>query len=95
LEALHRYYGRRLEVLGVDLTAEEVHPGGVASFARSMGVTYPILLDTSGQVADTYLVHGIPTSVVVNRSGIVTSVIQGDANIQEIRSAIRSALGGA
>lgn len=95
LEALHRHYGPRLEVLGVDLTAEEVHPGAVATMAKKLGVTYPVLLDTTGQVADTYLVHGIPTSVVINRSGVVTSVIQGDADTQEMRSAIRGALGGA
>lgn len=94
LEAIHRRYGRRIEILGVDLTAEEVHPGAVGSFARKLGVTYPVLLDTTGQVADTYLVHGIPTSVVVNRSGIVTSVIQGDAGPEEMQSAVRGALGG-
>jgi cytochrome c biogenesis protein CcmG/thiol:disulfide interchange protein DsbE len=35
------------------------------------GVTYPILLDGSGMVAKEYRAAGLPTSVFVDRDGVI------------------------
>lgn len=49
----------------VSLTSE--HPDAVEPFAKEMGMTYPIGMDST--TADTYGVRGIPYAVVVDRQG--------------------------
>ena len=55
-------------MLGVNYqeSAAEVEP-----FAKGLGVTYPILLDESGMVAKEYRAVGLPTSVFVDRDGVI------------------------
>ena len=49
----------------------------VAEFAKQNKLTLPLLLDDTGQVADSYGVSGIPQTVIIDRDGIVRSVHAG------------------
>lgn len=94
IEQMQRQYGAHIAIFGVDLTGEESSVNAVRGFARHLHMNYPVLLDTSGQVADNYLVHSIPTTVVIGRNGTVTAVFVGEATPQEMRQAITGAIGG-
>jgi peroxiredoxin len=94
IEAMQHRYGSRIAFLGVDLAGEETSLRAVRQFQSNYHVNYPILLDTTGQVADNYLVHSIPTTVVINRQGVVTAVFQGEATPGEMAAAIHTVLGG-
>ncbi len=65
---------RDLVVLAVNVQ-EELPP--VEAFAADFGMTMPIPLDTNGQVRDLYAVRGMPTSVFINRDGVIQSVWAG------------------
>jgi cytochrome c biogenesis protein CcmG/thiol:disulfide interchange protein DsbE len=67
-EASRMYRDEGLVVLGVNFqeSAAEVEP-----FVERLGVTYPILLDESGRVAKEYRAVGLPTSVLVDRDGVI------------------------
>ncbi len=75
---LMRWYrklkGRGFVVLGVD---KQESPRDVAEFLRRLHVTYPVVLDESGNVSAQYGVMGIPTSFLVDRDGIILSVKVG------------------
>ena len=59
-----------LRVVGVSVDA-----GGeaerVAAFAREFGVTYAIWLDPDERVAETFYTIGVPTTLLIDRSGTV------------------------
>ena len=63
-----------LVVLAVNVQ-EELPP--VEAFAADFRMNMPIPLDTAGQVRDLYAVRGMPTSVFIDRAGIIQSVWPG------------------
>lgn len=74
LERTYRRYQARLNVLGVD---QQEPASEVTSFAHSLHVTYPIALDSNGNVAFSYRVIGTPTTLFVDRNGIIRSIATG------------------
>jgi cytochrome c biogenesis protein CcmG, thiol:disulfide interchange protein DsbE len=49
----------------------------VTAFAREFGLTFPLLLDSDLAIGKMYAVRGYPTTVVIDRKGIVRDVIVG------------------
>ena len=49
-------------------------------FVDEMGATFPIVLDEDGEVSKTYQVRGLPTSIFVDRDGIVNEIFTGPIN---------------
>lgn len=68
LEHLYRRYRSQLRVIGVDLAVSD-SPAAVRDFVRRAGVTFPIVLDRSGTVANTFGVRALPTSILISPSG--------------------------
>jgi cytochrome c biogenesis protein CcmG, thiol:disulfide interchange protein DsbE len=67
-----------LVVIAVDLQEND---GQVRDFAADFGMTFPIAIDRTGQVADSWRiggpVQGIPSSYFIDRDGIVRSRVYG------------------
>ena len=89
LDALYREYGatRDFVVIGVNLAEA---PEVVASFARQNRVTFPLALDRDGAVTtDLYRVRGFPTSMIVDRAGVIRDVwlgqISREAMVQRLQ----------
>jgi peroxiredoxin len=55
-------------VLGVNV---EESRGAVEPFVAEMGVTFPVLLDEKGRVANEYRTLGLPISLLVDRTGVI------------------------
>jgi len=72
MEELYRAYRDR----GLTILAISTDAGGaqvVEPFVRARGLTFPILLDPPGAVANRYAVRGLPTSYLVDRDGTIVS----------------------
>ena len=95
LEALARQDAGRAAVVGVDMTVSEPSPAAVTSFARTYGVTFPIVLDRTGQISDTYQVQTIPTLVFIDASGVVRGTASGDLSYSQMAAGIAPYLRGA
>jgi peroxiredoxin len=52
----------------------------VQAFAQEQGLTFPILLDESGGVAQGYRIRGVPTSFFINREGVIQAQYTGPMN---------------
>lgn len=52
----------------------------VENFVTEQGLTFPILLDSNGQVSSLYQVHSLPTSFFIDRDGIIYEIIIGGMN---------------
>jgi peroxiredoxin len=51
--------------------------GKLQAFADSMGLTFTILHDPSGEISDTYQTTGVPETYVLDRSGVILRKITG------------------
>jgi peroxiredoxin len=59
--------------------------GIVQAFAQEQGLTFPILLDENGGVAQGYRVRGVPTSLFIDREGIIRARYTGPLDESLIR----------
>lgn len=60
-------------ILGVDLTFQDAI-ADVEAFVEEFNMTFPVLLDKTGEVGRAYRLLGIPMSVFVDRQGIIRRI---------------------
>ena len=86
-ELVRVYESHKVEgfmILGVNLTYSDSLPD-VQAFASEFKITFPVLLDKDGTVTQKlYPVLGLPTSVFINRDGIIAQVQIGKMTGQQI-----------
>ena len=83
------YQGEGLTVLAVN--ARENVPV-VAAFQEQFGVTFPILVDEQGQVMNLYQAHSLPTTIIVDRDGVVQHIQNGSITAAQLEAIIVSLL---
>jgi cytochrome c biogenesis protein CcmG/thiol:disulfide interchange protein DsbE len=71
LQAASELLAGEAVVLGVSLQETS---SAVGPFAEEFGITYPLVLDQSAQVALTYRVSSIPTTFFIDEQGVVAEV---------------------
>ena len=80
MPAIQRVYQenheRGLEVLAVNMTAPD-NLAAVEKFVQEFNLTFPIMLDTSGEVGNTYLMRALPTTFFIDQEGVIRRVIVG------------------
>lgn len=74
-----------LVIIGVNNTTTD-QLSEVPKFVEEMGVTFPIVLDKTGDVAKAYQIFGLPTSVFINSEGEVVEVFTGPIDKAYIES---------
>jgi peroxiredoxin len=67
---------RGLEVMAVNTTFQDQESTAV-SFVQEFGLTFPILMDRSGDVSRQYLLRAMPSTFFVDREGVIRKVIIG------------------
>jgi peroxiredoxin len=73
-EVYEAYKDKGFVILAVDVQ-EEKPP--VQDFVNELGLTFPVLLDTKGEVTRSYRVRGLPTSYFVDPNGVIVGVQVG------------------
>lgn len=82
--------GLPVQILAVNIKED---PGTVRDFLEKNGYTFPVLLDTQGEVADTYLVQYIPTTFFIGQDGKIKQKLVGVVPESQLR-AIAEGLAG-
>jgi peroxiredoxin len=86
LERLYRLDANRgLVILGVN---EGESKDRAATFARSLGITFPIALDEQQQYGRVYAALGLPTTVVVGRDGKIVRGFDGQLTYGQMTDAV-------
>ena len=67
---------RGLEVLAVNTTYQDQESAAVA-FVQDFNLTFPILLERTGDVARQYQLRAMPSTFFVDREGLIRKVIIG------------------
>ena len=65
-----------LQVLAVDMTYQD-NESAAASFVQQYGLTFPILMDRTGTMANRYQMRALPTTFFVDRQGVIADVVVG------------------
>ena len=79
----------KLAMVGVDMNDD---PQDVQQYIKDQKIPYPIIIDNTGDMTYAYLVHGHPTSIFIDRNGIVTGVIEGLASPDMLQQQVDKAL---
>jgi thiol-disulfide isomerase/thioredoxin len=91
--AYQRLQDEGLVIVGVDLFNAERNlnrsADDVRRFASLYGVSYPIVLDESGEVGGAYAIAPIPTSYIIDQQGKVRYVKVGQLNTSEVERLFR------
>lgn len=93
LQRIHNAYAaRNFEVVGVSVDESGIET--VRQFATEQKMTYPVVLDPQGKIANMLETSVLPTSVLVGRDGRILwkkvgAIFEGD---EELKSAIEKAL---
>lgn len=74
LDAYQAEMGDRIAILGIDMGEPAA---AIVPFVREYGLRFPILLDETGAINAAYAVTSLPTSVILDRSGIVRERVIG------------------
>ncbi|MEX2245228.1 MAG: TlpA disulfide reductase family protein [Dehalococcoidia bacterium] len=95
-EIVRAYDARKdegLVVVGVDLQEND---GVVRDFAADFGMTFPIAIDRTGEVADAWRiggpVEGIPSSYFIDQQGIVRARVFGPMTAETLEDNLASIL---
>ena len=72
----NEYKGQGFTVLGVNMTYQD-DPTAVMPFVNEQGLSFPILLDETSEMAAAYQLRSLPSSFFIDRNGIVKEVVIG------------------
>jgi peroxiredoxin len=70
------YGGQGFTVLAVNMTYQD-DAMAVLPFVNEQRLTFPILLDETGEMANAYQLRSLPSSYFVRRDGIINEVVIG------------------
>jgi cytochrome c biogenesis protein CcmG/thiol:disulfide interchange protein DsbE len=87
LDRVARKYGDDVVVLGINVGENE----NIAKrYALKKGLSYPILTDQDGDAQALYGANTLPTIVLIDRQGNVTTFVQGLVRQAQLERAIRN-----
>lgn len=64
----------KVDVIGVNVGQSR---GTVASFGKSNGLSFPLVIDATGTASDLYRIQALPTTVLVDERGRIARIITG------------------
>lgn len=70
------YKDQGFVVLAVNMTYQD-EPQKIQPFVTAQALTFPILLDETGAMANDYQMRSLPSSYFIGRDGIITEVVIG------------------
>lgn len=68
-----------LVIIGINNTTTD-QKDQIPAFLEEFGVTFPIVLDETGETAKAYNILGLPTSIFIDRNGNVNEIFTGPIN---------------
>ena len=72
----HEYKDQGFVVLAVNMTYQD-DPSAVVPFTQEYNLTFPILIEDTGDVARNYELRSLPSSFFIDRQGFIQEVVIG------------------
>ncbi|MFK8026817.1 MAG: TlpA family protein disulfide reductase [Gammaproteobacteria bacterium] len=92
-ENLQTSFSGRDDVVVIAINLDE-NPQDATDFINKINVTYKILADQSGQIPESFGVNAMPTSYVIDKSGVIRYVHSGyqSGDVSKIKTEIEKLL---
>jgi peroxiredoxin len=84
------YASRGVMVVGVN---QGESPERAGAFARSLGITFPIWIDTQQRYGRVLAALGMPTTTIVDRNGTVSQAFDGPLTFDQMQKAVAGLAG--
>ncbi|MFC2043407.1 TlpA disulfide reductase family protein [Chloroflexota bacterium] len=65
-----------LEILAVNSTNQD-NAADAIGFVQDLGLTFTVLFDNNGNVSKQYRLQALPTSIFINREGVIREIVIG------------------
>lgn len=91
LAEAYEKHGDQVEFLAINLTDQD-QKKGIDDFIKEYTIEFPVLLDLDGKVGNDYQVLAIPTTLFVNKDGVVEHKVQGLVNHDTLEKHIKQLL---
>jgi thiol-disulfide isomerase/thioredoxin len=77
-ESKYRQYkdSQQLIIVGIDAESD-AGPAAAQQFVDELGATFPIWLDSNGTAEVAYHVDALPTTIVIDRAGVIQDMVVG------------------
>jgi cytochrome c biogenesis protein CcmG/thiol:disulfide interchange protein DsbE len=86
-----RDHDRGLEIVGVSV--QESTAADVRAYAATYGIAYPIVADLTGAIFRAWRVYGLPTQFLIDRDGVIRSIVQGPVDAATADALVEPLLG--
>lgn len=83
IQKVYQEHKGEFYVLLVDADIRET-PDMMKKFAQDNHISLPMLYDATGEAANNYLIRALPTSVFINKQGVITAVYPGAMNERQL-----------
>ncbi|MDN4594938.1 redoxin family protein [Polycladomyces subterraneus] len=90
LQSMYKRYGKHVDFFMVNLTTEETNVERVSQFLQQHKLTFPVLKDETGEVAETYSILAIPTTYIVDANGVIVWSKTGAVTKKEVTDVLDS-----
>lgn len=84
----YKQFGQQIQFVGINATAQDTQ-SNAESFIQHYNIPYPVLFDTTNQVVNEFNVNGFPTSIFVNKEGVIVARVDGAITPEVLRSDLR------
>ncbi|MGM0471078.1 MAG: TlpA family protein disulfide reductase [Bacillota bacterium] len=89
IQQLNEEMSDKVKILAINVREK---PTQVKEFIKKNNYNFTILMDQEAEVANKYLVRGVPKTIVINRNGIIKGEHVGSMNLEQMKSLINQAL---
>ncbi len=78
LQALYeRYRDKDFVILGVNSLSRNETREKLVNYMRNKGLTFPSVVDASGEIDRTYHIPGLPATFILDKNGVIVHVLFG------------------
>ncbi|MSP11366.1 MAG: redoxin domain-containing protein [Chloroflexi bacterium] len=81
--AAQQFQDTGLSIIGIDLQEDPVL---VSQYISRLNLTFPSLIDITGQVSNAYQVRALPTSIFINKDGVIVDIHRGQLNATQLQN---------
>ena len=91
LVKLYKNYREHLDIYAVNVTYLDSEEDA-KSFAEQYGFRFPVLLDPDNKVTKLYRVIGYPTTVLVDKKGVIRQIVLGIRSYEEMERYVKDVI---
>ncbi|MBI3413558.1 MAG: TlpA family protein disulfide reductase [Candidatus Aenigmarchaeota archaeon] len=86
LQTVRNFFGDKVEIIGV---YPEIDSSKARNAVKDMALTFPMLIDPTGQAKQAYEVFITPTTYFIDTSGVITDKKEGALTEQELNEKLK------